>query len=379
MWVKQKLLLFGCRRVVRGWKSGVRVRGGAAGRAAAPVAAESFIKASGSAPGAFEVNAGRRTPGVAMTLPPDDAIFNFTMDFSDIETVLMGDAHDSTNVTVVDIFMEQLAMTLNVYYTPVLIILGFIGNMVSVIVFFRSKLRLQSTSQYLSALALADTLFLWQLLPPWLKAVGASTLFSRHGFCQLFVYLSYVSCNVSSWLVVAFTIERFVAVVYPLKRNAMCTVRRARYIIGTLTTIALLINLPVLRFAVPSGNDCNIDELLMAHAARFNLFDTLVSFTLPLAMIVVLNAWIMWGVYRVSRARPNLTRQQWPVHARSPRTARASACRRSQQRITKMLLIVSSVFVLLNLPAYTMRIVAYANNMVSDDTFLCFKVHFKNN
>lgn len=278
--------------------------------------------------------------------------------------------------TFTDVFTEELAYVLNVYFTPALIFMGIIGNLLSIIVFFKSKLRGQSTSQYLSALAISDTLFLLQLIPPWLKAVRASRVFARDGFCQTFVYFTYVSSAYSSWLVVAFTIERCVAVLYPLRRTRMCTVRRARMLILAIAVCCLAINTPVLKFAVPKENECNIDYELMEHAARFNVVDTIFSFTLPLTIITVLNIWIMIGVCRLSRARGHLIRdeesQPRPRGARRGTRANLagrrtrSSLQRSQQRITRMLLIVSSVFVVLNLPAYSMRIVAYANNMVSE-------------
>lgn len=269
------------------------------------------------------------------------------------------------NLTLLDYVAEQVASALNVYYTPFLVILGSVGNLASVFVFYNSKLRLQSTSQYLSALALSDTVFLFQLLPPWLNAVQITGLFHQQGFCQVFVYLSYVTSCLSAWLVVAFTVERFVAVLYPLRRNAVCTVARARHIIATVAGAALLLNVPVLRFAMPARNDCNIDYNYLEHAARFNLVDTVVSFTVPLAVIIVLNAWIMIGVWKIERARHQLIKAERPPEAGLRRTARVVGCPRSQQRVTRMLLIVSTVFVVLNLPAYTMRILAYAFDLVS--------------
>ncbi|KAI8430487.1 hypothetical protein MSG28_000747 [Choristoneura fumiferana] len=102
----------------------------------------------------------------------------------------------------------------------------------------------------------------------------------------------------------------------------------------------------------------------MEHAARFNLVDTAVSFTVPLSVIIVLNAWIMVGVYRLERARHHLMKpEQEPAPGTRARPARLRGCPRSQQRVTRMLLIVSSVFVILNMPAYTMRVLAYAYDM----------------
>lgn len=291
----------------------------------------------------------------------------------------IGDYDNYTDIYTVEEIIEHITYTINFYYTPILIVLGTIGNLMSVYVFYNTKLRMQSTSQYLSALAISDTLFLFQLLPPWLHALRVTSVFHQQGFCQVFVYLTYVACCMSSWLVVAFTGERFVAVLYPLQRNAVCTVTRARHIIAGVVLASLVINLPVLRFAIPTNNDCNIDYDYIAYAATFNLIDAVLSFSIPLVVIVIMNVWIVFGVWRLERDRHLLmkaehvtvrggqpstsTGQSTPVGRLRP--SRILSCPRSQQRVTRMLLIVSSVFVCLNLPAYTMRLIAYAYGVVS--------------
>ncbi|XP_038216912.1 neuromedin-U receptor 1-like isoform X2 [Zerene cesonia] len=272
------------------------------------------------------------------------------------------------NQTYFDHVAALVAHALFVYYTPVLILLGSIGNLLSVYVFFNSKLRLQSTSQYLSALAISDTIFLLQLLAPWLSAVSVTSIFYTGGFCQVFVYLSYVSCCLSAWLVVAFTIERFVAVLYPLRRNAWCTVKRARHVIILLSGGATMMNLPVLRFAIPTSDDCNIDRKYLEHAARFNLVDTMLSFSIPLSLIVLLNVWIIFGVCRLERTRHQLMKAEGSTAGERARQTRLVGCPRSQQRVTRMLLIVSSVFVILNLPGYALRIIAYAYDLQGSET-----------
>lgn len=266
-------------------------------------------------------------------------------------------------------FTETVASILYVYYTPLLVLLGSVGNIISVYVFFTTKLRLQSTSLYLSALALSDTLFLQLLLPPWLDTIQITNIFHKSGFCQVFVYSSYTACCLSAWLVVAFTVERFVAVLYPLRRNSMCTVTRAKVVILLLLVGSLIANIPLIKFASPSINDCNIDIDYLDHAARFNLADTIVSFSFPLGIIMIFNIWIVVGVYKRARERRELhvERAVWSEYGcdRTAMSARVLPPLRSQHRVTRMLLIVSTVFVVLNLPAYTMRLLAYAYDMVS--------------
>ncbi|XP_026742353.1 neuromedin-U receptor 1 [Trichoplusia ni] len=283
---------------------------------------------------------------------------NFTL-----PTIAENTSITNSSLTSFDIYLEILATLLNTYYTPLLVSLGCIGNLLSVFIFFTSKLRFQSTSLYLSALAISDTVFLLQLVPPWLTAVQSTVIFHLNGLCQVFVYASFVSCLLSAWLVVAFTIERFVAVMYPLQRNSMCTMTRAKHIVGLLVLAALIFNIPVLRFASPGTNDCNIDSEYVDHAARFNIVDTALSFTLPLAIIIFLNTCIMVGVYRIERVRRALMKMEQEQGSLGTERLPPPSALRSQHRVTRMLLIVSSVFVLLNLPAYTMRVLAYAYGM----------------
>lgn len=276
---------------------------------------------------------------------------------------------EQRNLTQFDFIMSSFVTGLNFFYTPILVIMGTLGNLISILVFYKSKMRVQSTSQYLTTLACSDTIFLFQLIPPWLNAIDSSDLFHAEGFCQIFVYVSYVTCCMSSWIIVAFTVERFVAVSYPLQRNKLCTTARSRYTTFILFLFSVLVNIPILRFAKPTNNDCNIDIEYIEPAGRFNWIDTTVSFSFPMGIILVLNIGIIIGIYRLERTRLMLIKHSTPEN----KTKLAMLmCPRSQSRVTRMLLIVSSVFVILNLPAYAMRVVAYSSPVSIRHTMLQF-------
>ncbi|CAH0703661.1 unnamed protein product [Spodoptera exigua] len=151
----------------------------------------------------------------------------------------------------------------------------------------------------------------------------------------------------------------------------MCTVTRAKVVILLLLLGSLLANIPLIKFASPSINDCNIDFDYLEHAARFNLADTIVSFSFPLGIIMIFNIWIVVGVYKRAHERRELhvERAAWTEFGcdRAAMAARALPPLRSQHRVTRMLLIVSTVFVVLNLPAYTMRLLAYAYDWSSGE------------
>ncbi|KAL1456295.1 hypothetical protein WDU94_001037 [Cyamophila willieti] len=79
---------------------------------------------------------------------------------------------------------------LQLYYTPLLVGLGSIGNILSVFVFFGTKLRKLSSSYYLSALASSDTGFLVTLFAVWLNMIDVPW-FTNDGICQISIYLTY--------------------------------------------------------------------------------------------------------------------------------------------------------------------------------------------
>lgn len=136
------------------------------------------------------------------------------------------------------------------YYTPTIVVFGSVGNILSVIVFFKTKLRKLSSSYYLAALGLSDTVFLLVAFVTWLNFLSIN-IYNRPGYCEIFTYISGLCSFLSVWFVVAFTIERYIAVLYPLKRQSMCTVKRACSVLMCLVAVGIVLNIPLYIYASP--------------------------------------------------------------------------------------------------------------------------------
>lgn len=141
-------------------------------------------------------------------------------------------------------YLVELNGRMNKYGTPAIIGVGCAGNILSVLVFFLTNLRKQSSSYYLAALGISDTCFLLITLVSWLSLYNI-TVFHQPGYCQTFTYMSGVFSFLSVWFVVGFTVERFIAVQYPLKRQTMCTVRRAKIVLVLMTLAASITYTPL--------------------------------------------------------------------------------------------------------------------------------------
>ena len=253
------------------------------------------------------------------------------------------------------------------YYTPCLVSLGIIGNCLSVFIFFKTKLRKHSSSYYLAALALSDTFNLLLYFLTWLTFLNID-LFNKPVFCEASVYLSSVGSFLSVWLVVAFTAERFFAVGYPFRRQGfdkMSHTTRAEIVILILLLVALLIYSPCLFFAVvrdipPRGMTCTSDLKLQQQLNVFNTFDALITYAIPVIGIIILNVFIGFNMWKMAKVRKGMTYHQSSCRRKDDS---AHKCKRkptamSQYKITKMLLIVSTTCLCLNMPSYIMRILA---------------------
>lgn len=76
------------------------------------------------------------------------------------ELILATDVTNTEPLTVAYEYSKKFAMFLSLYFIPVITVFGTVGNILSVMVFLRTKLKKLSSSYYLAALAIFDTGYL---------------------------------------------------------------------------------------------------------------------------------------------------------------------------------------------------------------------------
>ncbi len=143
-----------------------------------------------------------------------------------------------------------LAHRIYLYTSLVFVVVGLIGNTLSVLVFTSKGMRTISSNFYLLMLAISDSfylvsVFLAKLLTT-LRCLHftdtyADILNQSNALCKILHYLSDLFSDYSSMLILCFTIERVIAVYLPLKFKEICTLQRAQ-----LSSLSLLFAIGVL-------------------------------------------------------------------------------------------------------------------------------------
>lgn len=279
---------------------------------------------------------------------------------------------------------EDFVFYMNRYGMPIIIFGGIIGNITCLAVFLGTHLRFLNCYLYLAFLNMADTLFLCCLLITWL-GWWEVYLFHQNGWCQLVIYMSYVSSFWSTWSVAIFTGERFVVVYFPMKQQILCTRTKAFGILGFLTIFALasysfalvingIVHNPT--FGTVCMTFAEYDDFARAATA----VDTFLTLLVPAAIISALNFAIMVKIWKfffqINNSEHSLS-HAYSFHSSSTAgsliSSRNSNIRYNNRKrlhiqTTKSLLTVSSVFLLLNLPYHSLRIHMMIHFLVHTDT-----------
>lgn len=189
--------------------------------------------------------------------------------------------------------------------------LGLIGNILTLIVLMEKRMRRASTTQYLAALTLFDSLYLIgsfinniQLNYPNTKQSNLIPFLNL-----LFTPLTDFSGNTSPCLILMFTIERYLAVAYPLKSRYWCHSSRARKIIGFTILFCFIFTFPTfleskivfkwdssMNRTVPELADTNIYPDI--YPLIYFWFISITFQIIPITLLIILNSILMKYIHK---------------------------------------------------------------------------------
>ncbi|XP_060247824.1 thyrotropin-releasing hormone receptor-like isoform X1 [Meriones unguiculatus] len=196
-----------------------------------------------------------------------------------------GTTLDLPEYKVVSVFLVLLVCTL-----------GIVGNAMVVLVVLTSHDMHTPTNCYLVSLALADLIVLVAAGLPNVSDSLVGHWIYGHAGCLGITYFQYLGINVSSWSILAFTVERYIAICHPMRAQTVCTVARAKRIIAGIWGVTSLYCL--LWFFLVDLNVRDNQRLECGYKVSRGLYlpiyllDFAVFFIAPLLVTIVLYGFI---------------------------------------------------------------------------------------
>ncbi|XP_053707044.1 somatostatin receptor type 5 [Synchiropus splendidus] len=240
-------------------------------------------------------------------------------------------------------------------------VIGLVGNTLVIhIVLHYSKIE-SVTNIYILNLAIADELFMLGL--PFLAVQNTLQTWPFGSFmCRLVLTVDSINQFTSIFCLTVMSIDRYLAVVHPIYSSKWRRPKVAKMVNGTVWALSFLVVLPVVIFAniQKPGGHCNIAWPQPADiwSAAFIIYTSTVGFFCPLLIICLCYLLIVFKVRSSGKK----------VHATSIKH------RKSERKVTRMVVIVVAVFVLCWLPFYALNIVNLLVSLPSDYQGLCYFV-----
>ncbi|XP_006641339.1 thyrotropin releasing hormone receptor 2 [Lepisosteus oculatus] len=284
-----------------------------------------------------------------------------------------------TNISLVSNIDQVLGSieykTVSVFLVLVICGVGIIGNIMVVLVVLTTRHMRTPTNCYLVSLAVADLMVLVAAGLPNISDSLAGTWVYGHAGCLGITYFQYLGINVSSSSITAFTIERYIAICHPMRAQTVCTVSRAKRIIGGVWIVTsvycmlwfFLVDIHVSKEGhVECSYKVSRDLYLPIYLIDFTIF-----YVVPLLLAIVLYGLIARILFlspipnRADTAttlrKGDRSQKDKPGTqgggGKSPNRPRTKGAVSSRKQVTKMLAVVVILFALLWMPYRTLVLV----------------------
>lgn len=234
---------------------------------------------------------------------------------------------------------------------PILLLLGTVGNVLSILVLRRPTIRKSVCSMYLVMLAIIDLLVLYTgILRQWiLNTFDFDIRATSSAACKIHIWILYSSMDYSAWILIAVTIERVLLLWFPNKMQCVCTKKVAMLVLISIASFLLLVNSHILYgYELSTGKTANHCHYVSKSYLQFWIsswpsIDLVIFCIIPGSFLVVGNILIFVKVL-ISRRAINRQVSTYSTSSQQRRDSKFSS-------MTAMLIAVNCVFLVCNIPS----------------------------
>ncbi|XP_048871857.1 somatostatin receptor type 5 [Brienomyrus brachyistius] len=270
--------------------------------------------------------------------PPDRA--NWDPGHHNHSTVAVGNS--SVNVSGQSMPFQGGSTMVTAVISLTVFVIGLMGNTLAIFVVLRYAKMKTVTNIYILNLAVADELYILGL--PLLTTQNVLSYWPFGSFlCRVVMTADSINQFTSIFCLTAMSIDRYLAVVHPIRSTQWRRPRVAKVINAAIWALSFVVVLPVVIFSDVQDmfNTCNMNwpEPKAAWSTAFILYTAILGFIGPLLVICLCYLLIVIKV-KSSGARAGFTKR-----------------RKSERKVTRMVVIIVLVFVLCWLPFFLTNMV----------------------
>ena len=257
-----------------------------------------------------------------------------------------------------DTFMEEvesytifkIANFIIMYWLPVLIPIGLIGNVLSFLVMTKPNNRKMSTCVYMASLSINDNILMLLCLHYYL--VSAVQIHTWHSFeCKLHAFAALFALQNGTFQVLAMTVDKYIAIKWPHKAAIYSTARRAKVITVSVSICVCIYNIPHFFPSIAIRYPCIGYAINGAITKVYTWFTFVLNAIIPFTMLIYMNCVIVNAVrnshvfFKANNETTNKGRDQGIE-------TRRKTMKSAEKHLVIMLLWVTILFLILLCPTY---------------------------
>lgn len=248
---------------------------------------------------------------------------------------------------------------MEVYFQPILIILGVFGNVLSFQILSLPNYKQQSTCIYMKGMAVSDSMYLvmYVLQRTVISVKNRELRTSFPGFkwiCNQYAFWGHNAGIASATMLQAMSLERLFAMLFPLKATTWCSAGKATRFVFVLFIALVVILLPVNMFR---ERQAKVEGWLCPYhfsgefSTIYDHFISIFNVYLPFVVLSFSNIGIVVVLKTSERNRSDLT---------------VGTKKKTSNPVIRMLIIVSMAFLVFKLPNAAQK--AFWNAFLTSDT-----------
>ena len=254
--------------------------------------------------------------------------------------------------TTKDTFMEEvetytsfkIANFISIYWFPVLIPIGLVGNILSFLVMIKPNNRKMSTCIYMAAISINDNIMMYSCFFDYLIAVVQIHEWNPTE-CKINVFVALFALQNGTFQVLAMTLDKYIAIRWPHRAATYSTPKTAKIMTIVLYISVCIYNIPHLFISSARDGECFAYGISSVMSRVYSWFSFVLNAIVPFTMLIHMNSVIVKTV-RNSRKmfRTNDTNSGMETRQKTMKSA--------ENQVTIMLLLVTTLFFILIFPTY---------------------------
>ena len=245
----------------------------------------------------------------------------------------------------------KVALQINFYWYPILAPIGLVGNTLSFLVMIKPNNRKISTCIYMAAISVNDNLMMLLALHNWF--VSTQHILQWHvAQCKAVSFLTGISLHSSRYLVLAMTVDKYVAIKWPHKAATYSTPRKVKFILMGVFIFSLLFNFSHIFLTSLVRGKCRgyvLGGLISKVMPWISFF---VNEMIIFLMLIYMNSIIIQTIKNSGKIFESASELKHESHSEKGMEKRQEKIKSAENQLTVMLLLVTILYLVLQIPAY---------------------------